>query len=146
MKILKQKFDLQTTQQIEFIDITEKINEFVEKSGIEEGQLTVFSPHTTASIAVNHNESMLLQDFNRMLYKLAPIDERYSHDMFELTKKSTSDGRSNGHSHCKNIILGCNQSFIVENKKIKLGKRQSIFFVELDGARKRDYFVQIIGE
>ena len=146
MQIIKQKFEIQTSQQIEFIDITEDIQTFVQKTGITNGQVTVFSPHSTASIAMNHNESMLIKDFIHLLYKLAPIDERYNHDMFELTKKSDSDGRSNGHSHCKNLILGNSQNILIEKGKIFIGKRQSIFFVELDGARKRDYYAQIIGE
>lgn len=146
MKIKNKKFDLATKGQIEFIDITDGIKDFVEKTDVVNGQITIFCPHTTASVVVNHNEPMLLHDFSRMLYKLAPIDERYNHDMFELTKKNTSDGRSNGHSHCKNILLGCSETLIVKNREIQLGQRQSIFFVELDGGRKRDYFVQIIGE
>ncbi|MDD3607216.1 MAG: secondary thiamine-phosphate synthase enzyme YjbQ [Candidatus Moranbacteria bacterium] len=146
MQIIKQKFEIQTSQQIEFIDITKDIRVFVQKTGIADGQITVFSPHSTASIAMNHNEPMLIKDFIHLLYKLAPIDERYNHDMFELTKKSQSDGRSNGHSHCKNLILGSSQNILIEKGKILMGKRQSVFFVELDGARKRDYYAQIIGE
>jgi len=146
MQILKQKLEIQTSQQIEFIDITKDVQSFIDKAGVANGQVTIFSPHSTASIAINHNEPMLIKDFVHLLYKLAPIDERYNHDMFELTKKSDSDGRSNGHSHCKNLILGSNQNFLIEKGKILIGKRQSIFFVELDGARKRDYYVQIIGE
>jgi len=146
MQIKKQKIEIQTQQQIEFIDITENVQSFIKKSGVSNGQVTIFSPHTTASITINHNESMLIQDFNRLLYSLVPIDERYSHDMFELTKKNKSDGRSNGHSHCKNILLGCSENLLIEDGKIKLGAQQSIFFVELDGGRKRDYLIQIIGE
>ncbi len=146
MKSKFEKINLQSHNQIEFIDITDKVQEVVENSGIKNGLVLVFSPHTTASITVNHNEAMLVQDMSRMLYKLAPIDERYSHDMFELNRINKSDGRSNGHSHCKNIFLGISEFFPVEKGEIILGKKQSIFFVELDGARKRDFWVKVIGE
>ncbi len=140
------KINLTTKQQLEFIDITEDVKEVVEESGAKKGQAVIFSPHTTASIVINHNEPLLLQDLGRILYGIAPIDERYNHDIFELSKKNSSDGRSNGHSHCKNVILGCNQNLVIENGELLLGERQSIFFTELDGGRKRDYIVQVIGE
>lgn len=146
MKTKTKKIEITTEKQLEFIDITSTVEEVIEGSGAKSGTVTIFSPHTTGSIAVNHNEPMLLQDMTRILYKLVPIDERYSHDMFELTKHSKSDGRSNGHSHCKNMLLGSSESIPFENGQMLLGDRQSVFFVELDGGRKRDFIVQVVGE
>jgi secondary thiamine-phosphate synthase enzyme len=144
-KIHKQTIDLQSTTQIEFIDITEKVQEVVEASGIREGNVTIYAPHTTMSIVVNHNEPMLLQDFMRVLYKLVPMDDRYSHDMFELTKNTKSDGRSNGHSHCKSLLLGVSQTLPLDKGKVMLTGKQTIFALEFDGARKRDIVVQVMG-
>ena len=81
-----------------------------------------------------------------MLYRLVPIDERYSHDLFELKRMNRSDGRSNGHSHCKNMLIGNSETVPIEKGKMLLGSLQSIFFVEMDGARKRSIIVQIMGE
>ena len=145
MKVFKQKIELQSTTQIEFIDITEKAEDIVEKSGVREGQVLIYSPHTTASVIVNHNESMLIQDFMRTLYRLVPVSDRYSHDLFELNRSNTSDGRSNGHSHCKAILLGVSQTLPIEKGKIILSEKQSIFFVEMDGARKREVIIQAMG-
>jgi secondary thiamine-phosphate synthase enzyme len=146
MKIHKQTIEKETKSQIEFIDITHDVDEVVSASGVKNGQVLVFSSHATASIAINENENLLLQDFQRLLYKLVPIDERYSHDLFELKRTVRSDGRSNGHSHCKNFLLGVSETIPIEGGKMLLGGHQSIFFVELDGARKRDVIVQVIGE
>lgn len=146
MKIIKETVKIKSKNQLEFIDITETVRETVEKSGIKNGLATVFSTHTSASIMINHNEPMLIQDMTRILYKLVPIDERYSHDMFELTKERTSDGRSNAHSHCKNMLLGVSANVPIENKELLLGEKQNIFFVELDGSRSRDYIIHLIGE
>ena len=146
MKTKTKKIDIQTEKQLEFIDITSMVEEVLESAGASCGTVTIFSPHTTGSIVVNHNEPMLLQDMTRILYKLVPIDERYSHDMFELTKHNKSDGRSNGHSHCKNMILGASESIPFQNGQMLLGEKQSVFFVELDGGRKRDFIVQVVGD
>lgn len=145
MKIYKQKLEIKSTSQIEFIDITEKVSEIISKSGIREGQVLVYSPHTTASIAINHNESMLLQDFMRTLYKLVPVSDRYSHDLFELNRTKSSDGRSNGHSHCKTLLLGVSETIPIEKGQMILSSTQSIFVVENDGARTRDIIVQVMG-
>lgn len=147
MKIQKQNISVESKSQIEFIDITHNVEEILAGSGIRNGQIMVFSPHTTCGVAINQDESLLVQDFQRMLYRLVPIDERYSHDLFELKSgKSTSDGRSNGHSHCKNLIVGVSEVVPVEEGRMLLGPRQNIFLVELDGARKRDIIVQVMGE
>lgn len=145
MKIHKQKVQVKSTTQIEFVDITEKVEEVIEKSGIREGQVLVYSPHTTAAIIVNHNEAMLVQDFMTILYRLVPVSDRYSHDLFELNRATSSDGRSNGHSHCKTMLLGVSETIPIEKGKMILTEKQSIFFVEMDGARTRDVIVQVLG-
>lgn len=146
MIIYKQKIEKVSRSQVEFIDITHEVEEVLKESKVKSGQILVFSPHTTAGVAINQNETLLMQDFQRVLYRMVPIDERYSHDLFELKSGSKSDGRSNGHSHCKNLLVGVSEIIPVDEGKMLLGERQNIFLVELDGARKREIIVQIIGE
>lgn len=145
MKIHKQKIDLETKTQVEFINVTDQIQEVIDNSGIREGQVLIYIPHTTMGITINHNEPMLIQDFMRVLYKLVPVDDQYSHDLFELRKNTSSDGRSNGHSHCKSLLLGNSEIIPLEKGKMMIAGKQAIFVVEFDGARKRDYWVQVIG-
>ncbi len=145
MKIYKEKVEFETRTQIEFVDITNKVQEVIDRSGIREGQVLVYSQHSTLSVVINHNEPMLLQDFMRILYRLVPVDEQYSHDLFEIRRDSVSDGRSNGHSHCKAFLMGSSETVPVERGKLFVGDRQNIFAVEFDGSRKRDVLVQIMG-
>lgn len=145
MKILNKKIEIKSKSQIEFIDITHEVEVIVSDSGIREGQVLVYSPHTTAGIVVNHNEPMLIQDFMRILYRLAPVGDRYSHDLFEIGRSKDSDGRSNGHSHCKSLVLGVSQTIPLEKGRMSLTERQSIFVAEMDGSRTRDIVIQVIG-
>ncbi len=145
MKIYKEKITFKSTAQVEFIDITDDVQHAIENSGIREGGVCVFLQHTTMGLIINHNEPMLLQDFMRVLYHFAPIDERYSHDLFELKKDNKSDGRSNGHSHCKAMLLGANVNIPIENGVMMLSERQSILAVEFDGSRERDVIVHVTG-
>lgn len=146
MKIHRERIEFETKTQVEFVNITDRVQEIVDRSGVREGTVTVFVPHTTMSIAINHNEPLLLQDFMRILYKVVPVDDQYSHDLFELRYGAKSDGRSNGHSHCKAILLGSTETILVERGELILTELQSIFAVEFDGARKRDVIVQVMGE
>lgn len=145
MKIYKQKFELNSKTQTEFLDITDKVQEIIDNSGIREGQVVVYSPHTTMGIIINHNEPMLLQDFQKLFHRLIPVDNQYSHDLFELRRGKNADGRSNGQAHCQNILAGVSENIPVEKGKMLITERQSVFAVEFDGARKRDIVVQVIG-
>ncbi len=145
MKIHRERIVVESTTQIQFLDITDKVQEVVERAGIREGQALVYVPHTTMGVVINHNEPMLLQDFMRILYRIVPVDDQYSHDLFELRRESRSDGRSNGHSHCKAILMGNSETIPVEKGRLLLTDLQNVFAVEFDGARKRDVVVQVTG-
>lgn len=145
--IYQTEIQFETKSQIEFVDVTRFVQEALDASRVRNGQICVYAPHTTMGVMVNHNEPLLLQDFSRVLSKLIPVDDQYTHDLFELKKSSgRSDGRSNGHSHCKSMLLGTSEVIPVMNGELLLGPRQSIFVVELDGSRKRTAIVHVMGE
>lgn len=146
MKSKLEKFKLTTKKQFEVVDITEKVRESVMASGVTSGIVVVFCPHTTATIRINHNEAMLLQDIMKMFYRVAPVDINYSHDLFEIRNKTDLNERSNGHAHVKAFLSGSSETIPVAEGKPALGSKQSVFFVEFDGGRERNVLVQVLGE
>ncbi|MDP4000691.1 MAG: secondary thiamine-phosphate synthase enzyme YjbQ [bacterium] len=146
MKTKIQKIQLTSKKQFEVIDITSKIEETVRSSGIVNGIAVIFSPHTTASVKINHNEPLLLQDIMKLLYRTAPVDINYAHDLFEIRTKVEEQERSNGHAHVKAFLLGSSETIPIEDSALSLGDKQSIFFVELDGGRERNVVVRVLGE
>lgn len=146
MKSFLKKVVITTKKQFELFPITDLVQQAVAESGLKDGVVTVFSPHTTASIRINHNEPLLLQDIMKALYRLIPLEISYSHDLFELRQSQTPNDRSNGHAHVKAFFLGSSEQLILDNGKLILGEKQTIFFIELDGGRARDFLVKIIGE
>lgn len=146
MTINHKQLQLESHTQFELLDITEAVRAAVALSGVKTGVAVVFAPHTTASVRINHNEPLLKQDLMKMLYRLAPIDMSYAHDFFEVRSGAKPDERSNGHAHVKAFLLGQSQSVPIKDGQMILGDRQSIFFVELDGGRKRRVEIEIIGE
>jgi secondary thiamine-phosphate synthase enzyme len=137
---------LQTTQQFEAVDISEQVQRAVGQSGLKDGIVAVTVPHTTAAIRLNHFEPLLMQDILRMLYRLAPQDISYNHDLFELRQNIMPNERSNGHAHVKAFLLGSSVTVPVQNGHVVLGDRQNIIFIECDGGRKRTVNITCMGD
>lgn len=146
MTVHEEELELETKTQFELLDISKEVSAVIKDSKVKSGMVLVFAPHTTAAIRVNHNEPLLKQDIMKFLYRLAPLDQNYAHDFFEVRTQVKPDERSNGHAHVKAFLLGDSETVPIERSKMLLGERQSIFFVELDGGRKRRVIVQVIGE
>ena len=147
MKTLNRTIEFKTKDQLEFIDITDRVKDFVRESQIKEGIVNVQSLHTSAALIVNENEPLLIEDFKKNLKATAPLDLEYSHD--DLTKRTVNvcpDECVNGHAHCKAIHLLVSATLNLVKGEMQLGQWQRIFFVELDRPRERKVQVQILGE
>ena len=146
MSVFHKKLHLETNKQFELVDITAHVKAALKESEIKHGIVLVYCPHTTSAIRINHNEPLLMQDILKMMYRLVPVDVNYAHDVFEIRENVSLGERSNGHAHVKAFLLGSSETIPVNASELMLGEKQSIFYVELDGGRKRDFHVQITGE
>lgn len=146
MAIKTNTIEVTSNKQFELIDITGQVSEVVAGSGVKTGMALIYNPHTTASVRLTHNEPMLVQDIMKMLYRAVPLEENYSHDLFEMRTEVEVNERSNGHAHVKSFLLGSSQTIPIMAGKLALGAKQTLFFVECDGGRKRDFQVVIYGE
>lgn len=133
-----------TTEELEFVDISDDVRELVHDLEVRDGLVVVFSRHTTAAIKINEHEPLLLEDMTRLLRAWAPPGKGYAHDDFSIrTVNMVPDERANGHSHCQQLLLNTSEMIPVANGELLLGDWQSIFLVELDGPRERDILVQV---
>lgn len=132
---------LRTAAPIEIIDITASVKTRLQQSGVTQGQLTLFSPHTTAFVCLNEREQMLQRDMLDFLHRLVPADSDYRHN------RDPVDGRLNAHSHLLGLFMNASETIPVADGGLLLGGWQSIFFIELDGPRdERRLLMQISGE
>jgi len=146
MKIINEILELKTATTLDFIDITEKIQKKIKKSGIKNGVINIQSLHTTMSIIVNEAEPLLISDMKKLLEKLAPRTMKYMHDNFEIRTVNMCDGEcANGHSHNKAIHLPTSIMLNIVKSSLQLGTWQRIFAIELDRSRSRKVALQIIG-
>ena len=130
----------------EFVDITDRIRQEIQRSGLRDGRVYLQSLHTTVGIAVNENEPLLLSDFQGLLERLAPAGAGYEHDDFSRRLDIQVDEPINGHAHCRQLLLSPSATLLVEQGRLVLGRWQSVFAVELDGPRPREVAIQLDGD
>jgi secondary thiamine-phosphate synthase enzyme len=125
---------------MDFLNITRRVAEVVEESGIREGLCLVNAMHITASVFVNDDESGLHEDYKKWLEELAPFDpspERYRHNR---------TGEDNADAHHKRQIMGREVVVAVTNGMLDLGPWEQIFYGEFDGRRPKRVLVKVIGD
>lgn len=126
-------FVIRTSSRTAMYDITRRVREIVEKSGIKSGTCTVFVPHTTAGITINENaDPDVVSDMLRTVNRIVPFDADYSH------------GEGNSAAHIKASLFGHSATVIVEHGAPVLGTWQGMYFCEFDGPRDRNVYVKII--
>jgi len=150
-----------TKKRLEFVNITKDVQDFVKKSGIKKGTITIQTHHTTCGVWVNEDEKNLIggegtknkiPDLKRILDRFASPEEDYGHNdiqdannpkgkrdthLCEPDEKGVCHECINGHSHAQAMILQNSITLIVENKKPLLGTWQEIMLIELDHNRER---------
>lgn len=133
-KVVNKSYSFNTKGEIDFIDLSNIIQEQVAKSGIKNGVVHVFAPHATGVLILTENDDALLNDIITLLETLAPKVKTYQHP-------------SNAHSHLRSILLPPDKTLPVVDGLITFGTWQSLLFVETDVyPRKRTLIIQIMGE
>ena len=145
MQFINQIIELETDKEIGIYNITPHLKELLESSSVKNGQILVFSRHTTTALAINEYEERLLEDIKVHFQKLAPEAERYLHNDLHLRKNIPPDEPMNAHSHLISMMLSTSEVIPIVDGKLALGTWQSVLFFDLDGPRKRTVFVQISG-
>jgi secondary thiamine-phosphate synthase enzyme len=120
------------------IDITNQVVSILERSGIENGLVTVFCPGSTGAVTAIEYESGVLKDLQKAIEKIAPSNIPYEHD------KRWGDG--NGFSHVRAALMKPSLTIPVVKGRMTLGTWQQIVFIDFDNRkRERNLLVHIIG-
>ena len=135
-----------TREALEVVDLTARIEAFVEAAALEAGWVNVQSRHTTAGIVVNENEAGLVRDILALLERVAPRGAGYAHDELHLRPGVPPDERPNGHAHAKALLLRTAETVNVAGGRLLLGTWQRVLLVELDGPREREVSLLALGE
>jgi secondary thiamine-phosphate synthase enzyme len=136
---------LRTDKRVQFVDLSDLLAERVRRSRVVSGLASIQTHHTTAAVAVNEDEPLLLDDMRRLLERLAPSDVLYRHDDLSRRVNPEAEERRNGAAHCRSLLLGPTQTLQVRDGALQLGRWQRVFLVELDGPRPRSLSILVIG-
>ena len=137
MKSLTEDLWFSTKKRRDLVNVTDQIEEVVERSGVREGFCLVSAMHITASIWVNDNEPGLWEDFWELVERLAPERPGYKHHL---------TGEDNGDAHLKRTLVGHQALLPVTDGKLDLGPWEQVFYAEFDGRRRKRVVVKVIGE
>ena len=129
MKVL----EIETKSKEELIDITHLVAREVQTTGIKEGGIIIFVPHTTAGLTINENaDPAVKRDILLALRHMVPDDLPYAH------------GEGNSPAHVKASLCGSCLYLIIKDGKLCLGTWQGITFCEFDGPRQRRLFLALL--
>lgn len=136
MKILQKELGVSTRSRTQMLDVTGQVQALVRDSGIRNGDVVVFCPHTTAAITINENaDPAVIHDMLMVFDEVIPRSHPgYRHD------------EGNSDAHCKSSLVGCSEQVLVKDGTLTLGTWQGIYFCEFDGPRSRKVIVQVRGE
>ena len=137
MKSVTEYLWFNTKRHREFINITDKVKDMMERNGIKEGFILVSAMHITAGVYVNDAEEGLIEDIDEWLERLAPYKPDYKHH---------ATGESNGDAHLKSLLIHHEVIVPVTHGFLDLGPWQQIYYAEFDGQRKKRVILKLLGE
>ena len=140
-KVVSRIVDWITSDRLQLLNITDRVNEIVRKSGVRDGLVHLQSLHTTSAVFINEWQDALLQDVRQFFEEVVDRDRYYRHN----DPKFSDCERQNADSHMRGMLMGQTLCLQVRNATVLLGTWQSIIFAEFDGPRSRSLAVQVSG-
>ena len=126
--------EVRTSRRAELLEVTGRVQEAVDRSGVRSGIVVVQSLHTTAALTMNENaDPDVKHDLLAKLERLVPHREDfYRH------------GEGNSDSHLKTSFFGPSLTLVVDGGRLVLGQWQGVYLCEFDGPRTRRLAVQAV--
>lgn len=126
-----------TNKRREYINITDKVEDAVAASGVQEGMVLVSAMHITAGVYVNDAESGLIADIDEWADGIAPFGKDYRHH---------HTGEDNGDAHLKALLIHFQVILPITKGRLDLGPWQQVYYAEFDGRRKKRAVIKVMGE
>ena len=122
IKYLQDELNFKTFDQ-KLIEISKEINSWINLKDVNQGHLTLFVKHTSASLIIQENASSdVLEDIQNFFRKLVPENTSlYRHSI---------EGKDDMPAHIKSLLTQTSLTIPILNKKMNLGTWQGIFLYE----------------
>jgi secondary thiamine-phosphate synthase enzyme len=120
------------------VDLTSRVQQKVDESGIKRGTVTVFIIGSTAGVTTVEYEPGLVNDLEELFNRLIPPTKDYHHE------EAWHDG--NGFSHVRASLVKPSLTIPLSHGRIRLGTWQQIVLLDFDNRpREREIAVQVTG-
>jgi secondary thiamine-phosphate synthase enzyme len=121
-----------------FVDLTAEVAKFAGEVSAQEGAVTLFIRHTSASLTIQENaDPSVLDDLVTALDRLAPEDAGWTHD---------TEGPDDMPAHVKTMLTAASLQIPVLNGKLALGTWQAVYLIEhRTRPHRREIVLQFIG-
>lgn len=148
-----------------FHDVTNDVKEIVANSGIHNGIVVVFSPHTTCSVIIQEDSydttyrgiKFVMQDLLDIFDRVVPEckkEGQYLHPGPKCVDNALHVINEplpytlNTDAHLRSCIMGRSESIPIVENEVQLGEFGRIYFADFDGtrARERSVHVQVVGD
>jgi secondary thiamine-phosphate synthase enzyme len=138
MRVEHEKFEVRTNGKGTY-EITEQVQDKIDKSGVRNGVVTIFVQHTSCSLTMMENAAPAARrDVERFFEQLVPEDADYEHD---------DEGPDDMPSHIRMVLTRTSETVPIADAKMQLGTWQGIFLFEhRREPHRRKVSVTIIGE
>lgn len=111
-----------TTSGPGFVDFSDRIAEWLREVGADQGLLTLFIRHTSASLTIQENADPDVQrDLETSLDRIAPRDFRYRH---------ATEGPDDMPAHIKSMLTATSLQVPVADGSMLLGTWQAVYLIE----------------
>jgi secondary thiamine-phosphate synthase enzyme len=141
MKIFTKSLEFSTKGNNDIVNITYDVEEKLSEIKLEEGNVLIFVPGSTAAITTMEYEPGQVQDLKEVFDKLISRDKSYAHNH----SLAGSDG--NAHSHLRASLFKADLTVPFQDSELLLGTWQQIVFLDFDiYPRKRKVMLQFIGQ
>ncbi len=139
MKIISDSVTISAKGFNDMKDLTPMVSEKLAASRLKDGLVNIFIPGSTAGVTTIEFEPGLVEDFSRLMEKIAPDNIPYNHD------KRWGDG--NGFSHIRASLIGPSLTVPFSGGRLNLGPWQQVVFVDFDNRpRTRTILFEFLGE
>ena len=138
MRLFTSETSLSTAGDADVLDLTGALAEAVARSGVSEGQASVFVRGSTAALTTMEFEPGGVHDLRAALERLIPTRGDYEHNRLNHD--------SNSHAHQRASIVGASEIVPIVGGRPALGTWQQLVLVDFDDRpRERTVIFQILG-
>jgi secondary thiamine-phosphate synthase enzyme len=136
VRVVQGMLEAKSRSRFDIVDVTGEVERWLAQIKAGNGVLVVYTPHTTAALAINEREEGLLEDIVELLKELTKPEGRWKHNLVD----------DNAHAHLGNVIVGGDKVIPVSDGRLALGTWQRLLLLELDGPRVRRINLVYVGE